>query len=142
MRAVYQELHRWAGLPFVWGETDCMLVLADWILRVRGVDPAAHVRGMYHDAGTCQRETGFLRDPVVAVDGCLATIGGLPKVSDPAEGDIAVLTLSVGPGGRVTTCGGLWLGQAWACKGPTGATTIAPREVLEVMAVWRVCDAA
>lgn len=137
MTPLYQELHRWAGLPFIWGEVDCMLVLADWIARVRGQDPAAHLRGMYDSRASCQRETGFLRDPVAAVDACLATIGGLPRAEQPAPGDIAVLKLRDADG-RLTPCGGLWLGAAWGCKGPHGATTINPRAVLDVLAIWSV----
>lgn len=137
MTPLYQELHRWATLPFIWGETDCMLVLADWIKRVRGADPAAHIRGLYDSRGTCQRETGFLRDPVAAVDACLATIGGLDRVEEPEPGDIAVLMLREADG-RVSPCGALWLGAAWGCKGPTGATTLTPRAVIEVKAIWSV----
>ena len=40
----YRELHRWMSLPHIWGESDCIIVLADWVLRVRGVDPAEAVR--------------------------------------------------------------------------------------------------
>lgn len=142
MRPVYQELHRWAGTPFAWGQCDCMTVLADWVQRVRGQDFMAHVRGLYSDIGSCERHTGFLRDPIAAVEDGLARIGGLDRVSEPETGDIAVLLLAVGPGGRPTYCGGLWLGQAWGCKGPTGATTVRPSEVIEVLAIWRVGDAA
>ncbi len=82
MTPLYQELHRWAAMPFIWGETDCMLCLADWVLHVKGHDPAADIRGTYDCRGSCQRETGFLRDPVGAVEKCLATIGDLPRVEE------------------------------------------------------------
>ncbi len=137
MTPLYQELHRWMGLPFIWGETDCMLVCADWIERVRGQDPAAHLRGTYDSRGSCQRETGFLRDPIGAVESCLATIGGLDRVDEPQRGDMAVIRVHE-PDGRVSPCGALWLGSAWGCKGPTGATTLNPCAVVEVLAVWSV----
>lgn len=137
MTPLYQELHRWRSLPFIWGETDCMLVLADWIGRVRGADPAAHIRGTYDSRGSCQRETGFLRDPVGAVDRCLDTIGGLARVKEPQCGDIAVIVIRDADG-RVSPCGAVWLGTSWGCKAPTGATTLKPIAVLQVLAIWSV----
>ncbi|WP_027237833.1 DUF6950 family protein [Leisingera caerulea] len=137
MTPLYRELHRWMALPFIWGETDCMLVLADWIERVRGADPAAHIRGTYDSRGSCQRETGFLRDPVAAVEGCLATIGGLERVQEPRKGDIAVIVVPEADG-RVSSCGAVWLGSAWGCKGQNGTTTLKPQAVLRVLAIWSV----
>jgi hypothetical protein len=135
MTPIYQELHTWRSKPFIWGETDCMLCLADWVQRVTGKDPAAHIRGTYDSRGSCQRETGFLRDPVGAVEACLATIGGLPRVDAPRPGDGAVIMVQE-PDGRVSPCGALWLGSCWGCKGPQGATTLCPRAVIDVLAIW------
>ena len=33
--------------PFAWGERDCVLWCADWVLQIRGVDYAEHCRGAY-----------------------------------------------------------------------------------------------
>jgi len=137
MTPLYHELHRWAATPFVWGETDCMLCLADWVLRVKGLDPAAHIRGTYDSRGSCQRETGFLRDPVGAVEKCLATIGGLPRASKPQKGDVAIIVVREADG-RMSPCGAVWLGSAWGCKGPAGTTTIKQRAVIEVLEIWSV----
>ena len=137
MTPLYQELHRWAGLPFIWGESDCMLVCADWVARVRGLDPAASIRGTYDSRGSCQRETGFLRAPVAAVERCLATIGGLDRVASPRAGDMAVI-VAAEPDGRISPCGALWLGRAWGCKGQTGTVTLRPALVREVLAIWSV----
>lgn len=143
MTPLYQELHRWAAMPFIWGETDCMLCLADWVLRVTGGDPAVDIRGTYDSRGSCQRETGFLRDPVGSVEKCLATIGGLPRVEEPKKGDVAVI-LARDADGRIGPCGAIWLGSAWGCKGPSGTTTISPRaaDVMldgkNVPAIWSV----
>jgi Domain of unknown function (DUF6950) len=152
MTPLYRELHRWMSLPFIWGETDCMTCLADWIMRARGadllrgrytpgIDPAAATRGTYDSRGSCQRETGFLRDPITAVEKCLATIGGLDRMDVPAMGDIAVVVLQEADG-RVGPCGALWMGDAWGCKGPTGTTTISPKAVHKVLAIWSVGYAA
>lgn len=138
MSPLYVALHHWAAVPFAWGETDCMLVLADWIMKVKACpDPAADVRYTYHDAMTCQRAVRWFTEPVAAVDRCLATIGGLPRVDAPEPGDMAVLGLR-DANGRHMPCGALWLGTAWGCKGPDGATTIGPRVAGEPMAIWGV----
>lgn len=36
--------------PFVWGECDCCLFVADWVHSQCGIDPAAELRGRYHNA--------------------------------------------------------------------------------------------
>ncbi|MFC4668928.1 DUF6950 family protein [Seohaeicola nanhaiensis] len=146
MTPLYQEMHRWMSAPFIWGEMDCMTCLADWVLRVRGVDPAAHIRLTYDSAASCQRQTGFMTAPVQAVERCLATIGGLPRVPEPNAGDVAVI-LARSVGARSTPCGAIWLGEAWGCKGPTGATTLNQRLVTVVSdstgpAIWGVGYAA
>lgn len=118
MSPLYAIMHHWASQPFVWGWSDCALGLADWIEAVRGVDPAAHLRGTYSCAQSCQRHTGWFTDPVAVIDGCLATIGGLPRIPDPVAGDIAVLVLPQDQG-RGFPVGGLWLGDCWGvrCEG-------------------------
>lgn len=114
-----------------------MMVLGDWIAAVRGADPVAHLRGTYDSRGSCQRETGFLRDPVAAVDAALAAIGGLDRADAPAVGDIAVL-MAAEADGRVSPCGALWLGKSWALKGQSGVVTMDPRMVPQVLAIWSV----
>jgi hypothetical protein len=44
-----------AGRAFQWGECDCCLWGADWIKRVRGIDPAADLRGTYSTKGEALR---------------------------------------------------------------------------------------
>ncbi|OWU78044.1 hypothetical protein ATO3_02605 [Marinibacterium profundimaris] len=137
MSPLYQELNRWSVLPFVWGETDCCLVLGDWIARVTGRDPAAHLRGLYETPADCERLTRFLSDPVAALDRCGQTIGGLPRVAAPARGDVGVY---LRPGSR-WPFGGLWTGTQWASKGRDGVTFTAPGRV-RVLAAWGVGYAA
>lgn len=135
--ALTVELHRWSAVPFVWGQTDCVLVLADWVARVTGVDPAAEVRMTYTDAAECQKATGFLRDPVGTLDR-FAGLAGLSRADRPARGDVAVIRRHHDPRWPV---GALWLGECWACKGPDGVTTLRPA-LAQVLAVWGVGYAA
>ncbi|MEL7281343.1 MAG: hypothetical protein AAGK79_13370 [Pseudomonadota bacterium] len=54
----------WRRTSFVWGHSDCILSVCDYVLRVSGRDPAAPWRGTYHDeAGAedlCQTYGGVL----------------------------------------------------------------------------------
>lgn len=134
MTPLYAEIHGWMARPFIWGECDCCTVLADWVARVHGVDPIADVRGLYDDPLSCERATGFVRDPVSAIDRALASVGRFERAETPTAGDIAVVLPMAGD--RRPT-GALWLGRAWACKGMTGATTYAPSAV-QVLAIWKM----
>lgn len=130
------EAHRWMTLPTVWGQHDCMLCLADWYERVHGFDPAAELRFTYDSPGSCQKETGFLRDPMTATRRIAEDQGGLKLKNDgPVKGDIALLR--VPSLDRLVVCGGLWLGRGWLIKGdPGGATVRAPETVREILGVW------
>lgn len=128
------ELHRWAATPHLWGQSDCMLVLADWVQRVTGVDPAADIRGTYWDAKTCQDATGFLREPVKAVARYAEGVANLPRGNELRLGDVAVVRLADEPRWPV---GGLFLGAAWGFKSLSGVATRAPQFV-RVEAFWSV----
>lgn len=134
MNPLYAEIHGWMARPFIWGECDCCTVIADWVWKLHGADPIADVRGLYDDPLTCERATGFIRDPVAAIDRALASVGRFERADTPEAGDIAVIHPNDGT--RHPT-GALWLGKAWACKGERGATTYAPAAV-QVLAIWEV----
>lgn len=136
MTPLYGEINRWMTLPFIWGETDCALVCCDWVERVTGTDPAAEIRMTYHSPGTCQKETGFLRDPVGAASRYLEA-AGLPRTADPVAGDVGVVKAM--QDGVVRPVMGLCLGGGrWAIKSQNGVTTLSQRAVLGVMQAWSV----
>jgi len=130
------EAHRWLSLPMIWGEHDCMLCLADWFERVHGFDPAADIRFTYDSASTCQKETGFLRDPLSATRRIAEDIGGLRQTfTAPVKGDIGLIRTPDGE--RSVVCGGLWLGKGWLIKStPRGATVRSGAAILKTVAVW------
>ncbi|HBT01661.1 MAG TPA: hypothetical protein DEB47_17795 [Citreicella sp.] len=130
---LYVELHRWRTLPFVWGRSDCCLCASDWIQRVTGRDPAAAIRELYDSRASCQALTGWMTDPVAAVERQLATIGGLPRVETAQRGDVAVLRL---PGQR-WAFGAVYLGRHWACRAEGGVTILSPTMV-QVAAIWEL----
>jgi hypothetical protein len=142
MTDLYVMLHAWAAKPFVWGEHDCALCLADWFEALHGRDPAAHLRGRYFDAQTCQRLCQWFTDPVAVIEGCLDTVrdhgGQFPQTDAPTRGDVAVVRVQAE--GRVIPASAIWLGSAWGCKAPEGVTTLRASSVRPV-AVWSIADA-
>lgn len=132
MTPIIAELNRWMSLPFIWGETDCIMVLCDWIKAVRGVDPAENDRFTYTDAGSCQRETRYFSDPVATLDSRFSR-AGIKRGNDLCPGDVALIRL---PGDRHPV-GGIWTGEFWGCKGPSGTTTVSSA-VAQVQAFWSV----
>ncbi|QDC11713.1 hypothetical protein FHY55_19495 [Oceanicola sp. D3] len=127
-------MHRWAATPHVWGQSDCMLVLADWIQQVHGLDPAADVRGTYWDALSCQQVTGFMRDPMSVAVRYAEENAGLSRGNDLRVGDVGLLRLADEPRWAV---GGMFLGSAWGFKGLSGAATRLP-QLVQVEAFWSV----
>lgn len=134
-----QEMHRWLALPFVWGESDCCILLADWVRRARGLDydPVDHLRWTYDSLATCHKEVGWLRDPVGAVGAVLEGRVGLRRTDTPRRGDVGVVLGMVD--GRETPVGAAFTGERWITKAPRGITAHRPRRVL---AAWDVEYAA
>lgn len=104
------------------GVSDCTLTAADWVLMARGVDPAAGLRGRYHDADGARAIVrahggllGLVREMVEAV--------GLTETFSPEEGAVGVLDLSarmIRALPVVGGCVGIRRGGAWAVKSAMG----------------------
>ena len=79
-----------AGRPFVWGQHDCCLMAADAVLAVRGVDPAAGLRGTYSGpAGAREVLAGGLEE---YVEGVMAEISAAEIPPMMAwRGDVALI---------------------------------------------------
>lgn len=134
MTPLYAELNRWRGLTYRWGESDCVTLCADWVLRVCGIDPAAAVRLTYESAAECQRVTRFFTDPVGSVSPHLER-AGLRRTDSPVPGDIGVILLRSEPGvarPHMSLC----LGETWAFKESCGAVTAATPG--KIAAAWSV----
>lgn len=79
-----------AARPFAWGDCDCSLWVADWIWQVRGIDPAAPLRGSYSGEDAAMaiiRRAGGL----AALAASLAERAGLRETANPRRGDIGVI---------------------------------------------------
>ncbi|WP_312529446.1 DUF6950 family protein [Paracoccus sp. (in: a-proteobacteria)] len=131
---LYAELNRWRITPWEWGRMDCVLSLADWCLAQGWPDPMADVRMTYHDRSSCQRETGFLREPLGITSRCFEGVAGLSVVARAAPGDIAILSF-----GQYEHFGAVWAGShGWASKDEGGVTFYDPRLVPAVLRIWGV----
>ena len=126
--AVQTALMRWAREPFVWGETDCMLSVADYLIDAVGVDCGGRFRGKYASRRGCMRVSSFHRDPVKPFADCVAEIP-LAVTAAPVFGDVGVVEI----GG--VAVGGLCLGDKWAARGDEGVIITKSFKVLKAWAV-------
>lgn len=98
---------------FVWGESDCLLFLADWVLRAHGVDPGAPWRGTYGSLPEAQALYTQAGGKASLIDAGLTGAGlTWSHTSHPAPGDLGLVNT---PTGGLT--GAVCLGTRWAFKG-------------------------
>lgn len=116
-----------AETPFVDGKTDCVLVVADWLMLSGYADAAAPWRGRYHTAlgraRLLKREGGI---EAVMIAGAKRI--GLKETATPLEGDVGLVRLSGQD--QAAIC----LGDLWAAKG-RGLVVAEPEVVLRAWAV-------
>nr|WP_255608071.1 hypothetical protein [Ancylobacter sp. Lp-2] len=116
--------------PFVLGQFDCSLVIADWWLANHGVDPAADIRGTYSSQAECNallRQHGGLPRLIAR----MARRVGAVRTADPQPGDFAIIRAPTlwAAAIRTPTC-------RWAVKEGDGLTAI--RSPLRVVAAWSI----
>lgn len=91
-------LNRAAEKPFVWGEFDCLLWLADWIAERREIDPAVNLRGTYSTMLAAAKVVRDVGGMTALVDACLRdTI--VRRTDELQRGDIAIVEVP-GVGGE------------------------------------------
>lgn len=103
-----------ARATFVWGEIDCSLFMADWCRKMRGVDPAASLRGRYRTALGAMRHVrrlgGFEAMARKLMAGC-----GFVTTDAPRPGDVGLVEHPVvGPVFAIRCTLG------WTVKSPEG----------------------
>lgn len=119
-------LRAMARATFVWGSCDCSLVMADWCLAVRGVDPAASLRGRYTTALGAMRHVrrlgGFEAMARSLMAGC-----GFSTTEAPGPGDVGLVNHPVvGPVFAIRCSLG------WAVKSPDGVAV----DEYPIMVAW------
>lgn len=96
-----------AGRDMIWGEHDCGIWLATWVVFWLGVeDPAEHLRGRYTTELEC--DDLIYPTPYPVVVGRLARRAGLRSTRAPQSGAVAVVQT---PQGDIV--GAIWTGRAW-----------------------------
>lgn len=125
MDHVDKTLRIWRTSDFKRGSRDCLLSIADYVLLRDGVDYGAKYRGAYDDATSA--------DALIARDGgarAMIDASGLPRVSEPARGDIVLVRV-----GR-DDIAGICTGDAVAFRRVRGVSEITLK-MLKIIAVWR-----
>jgi hypothetical protein len=81
-----------AGRSFAYGQFDCGLFLADWIALVRGIDPAADLRGRYRRLDEVPGIGG--RRGLLGILTGLARRQRLAATRRPKPGDVALISIA------------------------------------------------
>lgn len=90
--------------PFVWGECDCTLWVANWWVARHGEDPAAHYRGEYSTRDGAEWLTR--RGLIETIDECVRDF----RKDEAERGDIGVIEVI----GRELAA--IFTGSHWAVK--------------------------
>lgn len=117
-------LARAARTPFVWGESDCGLFLADWVFAATGHDPACDLRAAYacaETAGPLLRGKGL-----PGLVSKLARSAGLQR--GLARGSVAVVRVQLGS--SQAHCGAIYTGSGWALRQHRGLVVLPARPVV------------
>lgn len=117
--------------PWVYGEWDCTMMIARWIERLHGSNPAAGIA--YHSAedavALARSHGGFTAWAIRTLDAF-----GLPRALDPESGDVAIVEA---PKLSLPTIVGVMAirsGELWVVKTPRGLIG----QKFAIIAAWRL----
>ncbi len=103
-----------------WGQNDCCLFTANWMLDLTGIDGGAPWRGTYSTEAEClavlERDGGILS----VMERGAGLVGLQPRA--PLRGDVAAILVGM-PGGR-GLIGAVCLGSRWATMSNRGLRMI------------------
>lgn len=116
--------------PFLWGEWDCCLLAADWVLAATGFDAAADFRGKYATAAGARRLIKKHGDMLTMVRS-LTEAHGMREINPKMaqRGDVCLVESIHGD------ALGVCIGARIACAGIDGLTDL-PMPFAK--AAWRV----
>lgn len=120
--------------PHVWGQSDCSLVIADWVALNGHPDPGANWRGTYDSEESC-RALLEARGGLLAHIGACAAEVGLTPLHEPELGCIAVIG---SPHNEARQWAAIWQGFRWLVKwGDENRAGWMPF-MAKPLAMWRV----
>lgn len=121
-------LEQMAATPFVDGQSDCALTIADWVMARNGcADPAHDLRGRYASPSARWKLLKG-RGGLKAVIATCAARAGLDSTESPRREDIGLVVFGKRPTAAIC------LGVRWAAKGE-GLVVQTPKRII---AAWRV----
>lgn len=120
-----RTLAEWRRGSFVWGESDCLLSVGDYIAAAGHLDVTKRFRGTYSDeAGAMAYVDEYGHDGLI-------DLTGLPRVENPERGDVAVIDIGD------TDVSALCTGDSFVLRLERGTVEINARFVT-VVAAWRI----
>lgn len=115
--------------PYRLGDADCLMLVADWIVAKRGVDPVAFCRGYdAAEAAALVQRWG----PLPRAMGRVLRHLGIRMTTDPEPGDIAAIALDGAAHCAIRT------GRGWVTRLESGGLTLLPASRVRLLAAWRV----
>lgn len=120
--------------PFVWGASDCSLMVADWCVANDRPDPAEAWRGAYTTEAECRALIAERGDLADVIAGC-ATIAGLKPIAEPTFGCVAVIG---SPHNKDRQWAAIWSGCRWAVRWHSGETTRWSPFAAKALKMWEV----
>ena len=105
-----------------WGEQDCTLWVADFVLLVTGLDPGISFRGKYKTRLGCERLLKRRGGLVALVSDAMAA-ADIAGTNDPGRGDVGIIpaTIRRRRADMIEATAAICLGQGrWAVFSPRG----------------------
>lgn len=99
-------------VPFVWGQSDCALLIADWVVANGYPDPAAHLRGTYDTEEACAALLAAAGGLSAVVAACAAA-ADLKPILEPAFGCVAVIGSERN---QARQWAAIWQGHHWMVR--------------------------
>ena len=116
---------------FRYGETDCCLWVADWLVRNGHSDPAHDLRGTYGSAFGCGRVLKARGGLLAVFSDCMARTH-CARTYEPKPGDVGVVEFGTTEG--LGMIGAICTGPRWAMLSVRGLIS-SPASVLDAWSI-------